>query len=129
MGAQIETPSVGETRPWRVVCNDHDLDRLVDTERHALNLQAKHDREDHPQAAALPTTTDTLTGLEVNLTALAQLAAAAGTVRRHLTDPTEAMLIIDSWCLLVGLEEAEALALAARITEQRETVVAHVAPF
>ncbi len=127
MGAAIVGPDpLGK---WTVVCIEHNLDRTVDTQTHALNLQAKHDRMDHPQADALPTETPSLNGLELNVTALAQLAAAAGTVRGHLTDTSEAVLIIDSWCLLVGLEEAEALQLASRITAERETVRAYVAPF
>ena len=76
------------TDTWGFVCREHGTLRTGLTERHALNVEAKHVREDH--APEMPT---------LNLTELAAFVWV-----HQGRNP----LLWDAWMRLVGPEDAEA---------------------
>lgn len=121
-----------DVQQWRVLCQEHPeprarLDRIVGSEQHAANLEAKHLREYHV-ASGFP---------ELNLSAVCTLVLFAHEVdwrreERNDNEPgevTEATVVLGMWEALTGLPRAEAVALAQRVQASAEPTTAHVAPF
>lgn len=104
---------------WRVVCQEHGLDRTVDTERHADNIAALHLRVDHAEDHALE---------DVNLSDAAAYVVAVFT--DTTLPPSVATAVVKGWRLLVGADsDTAALAYAHDVADRPGTVTATVAPF
>lgn len=102
---------------WHVGCDQHQLDRTVDTEAHAANLLALHLRIDHQTTPGEPATLD--------------LTAAAALVTIIHADPIMSDLAKTTarniWACLTGLEGEAALAYARQVAATQTTAV--IPPF
>lgn len=103
---------------WVVTCEQHNLHRVVETERHAVNILNLHQRVDHADDTQI---------ISVNLT-----AAAAEVVQFADDDHGDghdwATLLI--WQALTGIADAaEALAYAREIAAADPPIAAHLPPF
>lgn len=104
-------------RGWRVTCPTHSLDRTVDTEQHARNLAALHQRRDHD---------DPTDNVAVDLT-----AAAAAVVSEwdhgYVMTSQGAMQV---WRALTGINDMDdAIDYARQIAAADPPITAHVPPF
>lgn len=120
------TPLLRGSR-FRVTCADHDLDRTVDTEAHAENLRALHQRLDHPGERPAPDeeAPDGIVDLDLRRAAIS-VVLAADTTDLPFHYGTGVMLL---WERLTGLEGTAALTLARQLADSPTPVTAHVAPF
>lgn len=111
----------GPIPPWHVTCEQHGLDRMVSTERHATNLLSLHLRIDHAddQGSLL---------IEANLTEAAQWLVALR-ADKNLKTPYRAVLSM--WAMLVGLDHDRAAAedLAVQVAALPDDLIAHTPPF
>ena len=100
------------TGTWGFVCREHGILRTGLTERHAFNVEAKHLREDHPDAFAGA----------INLTEL-----AAHVWVHSGKDPS----LWDLWLRVTGLsqDDAKTFGAACLDTTPDNPVTAAVAPF
>lgn len=109
---------------WVVTCEQHNLHRVVETERHAVNILNLHQRVDHADDTQI---------VSVNLT-----AAAAAMVGLELhpglygvdvpTGREEGALTV--WQALTGLDDLdEALAYARELAGTVPPITAHIPPF
>jgi hypothetical protein len=102
---------------YRVICEEHDMSREVPNPGHAENLLIQHLRERHQ-----PELTD------VNLTQIALWVLALR--EDHLLKGGAYRGALGAWCELLGLPDAEAIAVAEAYAERPERpVIATVPPF
>lgn len=128
-----------EDGKYRVQCLSHgdvrrDLDRIVDSQQHAVNLEAKHIRQYHAgaRAAGVVKPDDhpvALDDLELNLTNVVPLVTMAHTVLSHGDPDSElAAGFIAMWEALTGVQHYAAIELAREIQASRVPVRAAVIP-
>lgn len=110
---------------WGFICREHGLHRSGLTQAHALNVERKHVRDDHPDPLVL----------ELDLKAVASMVVhAAITMGNHpeAGGPARAARaegILEMWTAMTGMEPEDAVGLAAQISRSQEPVRAAVVPF
>jgi len=101
---------------WRVTCEEHSLDRYVDTDEHAMNLFALHQREDHPA-----TTERHLLPAEAARFVLLVLDDSA-------LDESHRVVARGVWEQLTGLHADEAVTYARDLAARPGVTLAHIPP-
>ena len=102
---------------WGFVCREHGIHRYGLTEPHAINVERKHQREDHADPLLV----------ELDLQALARFVTSWRATTRQ-SGKTGRAVAIQAWLQLTDLPEPEALALAEVIAARREPVRVAVVP-
>lgn len=108
-GELTRNPTTGT---WGYQCTEHGILRSGLTQTHAINVEAKHIREDHTPAEAV-----ILANLVLDVTALAVMLMAE-------QDPN----VLLAWCALTGLEPDTAIDVANHIVMADTSVLAAVVP-